>query len=165
MSTSEEPQATPSETYTGLRNMALGLTPQHVGAEASTGAARPYGMLMETGYPKAVVTLATFASGDASLYFSNGGAILGGEGHESVRRAACQFVAASEHFLAIMAETTEYPLPGLGRTRFYVLTAAGIFTAEAGERDLGEGKNELSPLFHGGHRVITALGLIAQAPR
>jgi hypothetical protein len=49
MSTSEEPRATPSEIDTGLRNMALGLTPQRVGAGASPSATRPYGMLMETG--------------------------------------------------------------------------------------------------------------------
>ena len=137
--------------------MALGLTPESVGVEAEAGPARPYGILMETGYADAVFTLAAFCTGDASLYFSNGGGLVGGVGHAAVRAAASQFVASAERFLPSLAATADYPLPGPGRTRFYVLTTTGTCTAEADQRALGEGRNELSPLFHAGHRVITEL--------
>jgi hypothetical protein len=65
-------------------------------------------------------------------------------------------------FLIQDGENHRISLPELGRARFYVLTAMGIFTAEASERDLGEGRSELSPLFHAGHRVITELRLVTQ---
>jgi hypothetical protein len=159
----EEQGLTPAQIYVGLREHMLSLTPEQVGVEAVPGVVQPYGLLMETGYPKGTVTLVAFTTGDASLYFSNGGGILGGEGHETVRAAAIPFVAAAEPFIPSMVRTTEYPLPESGKTRFYVLTSEGIFTAEDDTQKLGEGRSELSSLFHSGHRVITELRLVVQS--
>jgi hypothetical protein len=120
---------------------------------------------METGHPKAVVTLAAFDSGDASLYFSNGGGVLGGIGHETVRTAAVSFVESSRALLPSMSKTQETPLPPVGVVRFYVLTGDGIFTAEAPENELGNGGSCLSPLFYAGCDVITQLRLVTETPR
>jgi hypothetical protein len=48
-------------------------------------------------------------------------------------------------------------MPSVGRVRFFLRTFAGTLTAEADEEDLGEGRHPLSPLFHAGHEVITAV--------
>jgi hypothetical protein len=41
--------------------------------------------------------------------------------------------------------------------RFYVRTFTGTFVGEADEQDLGYNRHALSPVFHAGHAVITAV--------
>jgi hypothetical protein len=154
-----------AEVYPGLRKLALGMTPRLLGIKITPGGAQPYGILMETGYPTGVATLTAFSSGDASLYYSTGGGVIGGIAHETVRAAARQLVASSHDFLPAMVKTTAYPLPALGQTRFYVLTTKGIYTAEASETDLGMRQSKLSPLFYRGQAVITELRLIVEKRR
>src|SRR5438874_9737352 len=95
-------QPDPAEVYRELRSHALGVGPEDDGVELPGGENQPYGVLMETGYPNGVATLVAFASGDASLYFSTGGGIIGGIGHEAVRVAAQHLVGCSKQFLPEM---------------------------------------------------------------
>jgi hypothetical protein len=51
-------------------------------------------------------------------------------------------------------------LPAEGNTRFYFLTFDGIFTVEAKEDDLGNGRLPLSPFFYNAHEVITQARIV-----
>ena len=51
--------------------------------------------------------------------------------------------------------------PSDGMTQFVAVTPEGVRGAVAAEEDLGEGRHELSPLFHAGHDVITQIRLEA----
>jgi len=139
-----------------LRQQALTVTAAAVGV-APTAAPGCFVVLMETGYPQAVATLAVFVDGTTSLYFSNGGGIIGAGAHEAVRTASAAFLARADADFAHFTETTETPLPAVGRVRFYVRTPAGTLAAEAGEQDLGQDRHVLSRVFHAGHAVITAI--------
>jgi len=110
---------------------------------------------METGYPEAVASLVAFADGSVSLYFSNGGGVIGAGGHQVVRDAADGFLEAAEACCSQLQAAPDAPLPATGRTRFYVRTFAGTVTAEVDEQELGEGHHSLSPLFYAAHEVIT----------
>ncbi len=112
---------------------------------------------METGYPEAVVTLFALSDGTASLYFSNGGGLIGAGQRERPAVAARSLVAFASHALVHLEPTVSYPLPQPGHTRFYVLTSAGVCTAEAIEEDLGENRHVLSPLFYSAHELISEL--------
>ncbi len=112
---------------------------------------------METGYPEAVATLAVFAEGSTSLYFSSGGGVIGAGEHESVRETHGPFFAEAEARLGAFTKATDTPLPTEGRVRFYVRTFRGTLTADALEEDLGEMRHELSDLFHAGHSVLSAV--------
>ena len=112
---------------------------------------------METGYPQAVATLVVFADGTTSLYFSNGGGIIGAGAHASVRAAGAQLLAVAEQHLATLEKTAATPLPAVGQVRFYVRTFDGTLTAEAKEQDLGARRHALSGLFLAGHAVIAAV--------
>jgi len=114
---------------------------------------------METGFPEGTATLVSMSDGSASLYCSGGGGVIGGIGHETVRRAATAFVGLAGHHQSNMTATKTFPLPRAGRTIFYVLTDSGVFSAEADENDLGEQRHALSPLFYAGQDVITQLRL------
>ena len=147
----------PAEAFIGLRNQVFSASPKSTGIEV-TSTTEPWGVVMETGLPEAVVTLVSLKDGTASLYFSNGGGIIGGGEHKHVNAIAKKFVSSSGDFIALMEKTTTYPLPTVGKVRFYILTESGVFSSILiSEDDLGEGKNEFSKLFYSGHELISAL--------
>ncbi len=115
---------------------------------------------MEIGYLEGTATVLSLSDGSASLYFSGGGGVIGGIGHESVRQAATTFVRTAGEYQAGMNATKIFPLPRAGRTVFYLLTDSGVFTADAAENDLGEERHTLSPLFYAGQDVITQLRIV-----
>jgi hypothetical protein len=147
--------------YADLRTQALTGSRAAFGLDATSPDAPAWGVLMETGFPEGTATLVSMSDGSASLYFSGGGGVIGGSGHESVRRVAAAFVRLAGTQQAGMIATKAFPLPRTGRTVFYVLTDSGVFSADADENDLGEQRHTLSPLFYAGQEVITQLRLVA----
>ena len=143
---------TPADGYLQLRAKALAQTPTSLGFTDNT-----VGVLMETGYPRAVATLVAFADGSASLYFSNGGGMIGAGQHPEPAAAAKSLVEIAGANLSRFALTSEFPLPTLGRTRFFVVTAHGVLTAEAADDDLGNNRLPLSPVFHAAHALIAEM--------
>ena len=147
----------PAEVIRELREQVLSLPASEAGISSAPGHERVWSVLMETGYPKAIVSLVTVADGTTSLYFSNGGGIIGAGQHPPVRAAADAFIAAANMYAEQLAPASEHPLPAVNRVRFYARTYDGLLTAEADERELGENRHPLSPLFHLGHAVIAAV--------
>ena len=146
------------QTYKGLRELALKISPEDFGLKRDDDRIAAYGVLMEFTLPKATVTLTSYSSGDASLYFSTGGGILGGIGHETVRNAARQFVSSAQTFLSKMKEAASFPLPPTGVTHFYVLTNHGTYgSPELISDDLRNSKGEFFALFAAGQDVITEI--------
>lgn len=144
----------PEDVYMSLREAALRKNPQELFLPDGLKADEPYGALMEMSIPNSVVTLACFADGDAGIYYKTGGGMKGGGSHETVRRAAKQFIALSHRALPRMIKTETHPLPESEKVRFYVLTQKGTFTTEANRQALGGSENELSALFYGGQDVV-----------
>src|ERR1700677_1402473 len=74
--------------YLSLRSSAIGRTPEELGLEPASDPSVAYGVVMDWGMATpgglktAVATLTSFSSGDASLYLSTGGGVIGGIGHE-----------------------------------------------------------------------------------
>jgi hypothetical protein len=152
----------PESVIKGLRNKFLTTKPQELGFSQKDSKPLAWGIFMEIGYPEALATLISFRDGQASLYLGTGGGVIGGIGHEKVRRAAIAFVEESEKYLNSMTKTESFPYPAVGQVKFYVRTFNGVFTAEADEAELGEGKHKLSPLFYSGQEVLTQLRLVSE---
>ena len=144
-----------------LRKRALHLVPAEVGIQ--TTAHEAWGVVMDTTYPQGSATLVSLIDGTASIYFSGGGGVIGGGAHEAVVNAAQSFVQQASRSLNHLGESPNEELPPVGYTRFFVLSPVGIRFAEALENDLGEGRHDLSPLFHAGHEVITQLRILSEA--
>ena len=151
---------TPQENYIGLRDLALSAKVTDFPDIDKAGKHGVYGVLMETGHPEAVVTLATFITGDTSLYFSSGGGMIGGMGHETVRQAAIELNKKADSFIPNCKKTTSFPSPQQGQTVFYILSEEGIFTAKAMDDDLADKKSNLWPLFAVGQDVITEFRIV-----
>ena len=142
--------------YVGLRNQVLGLSLSSIdfsGKNENSNLA----LVMETGYPEAISTLVAVADGSASLYFSNGGGIIGAGEHEAVRSISTTIVMASSEFLDHMKLTTSFPFPKVGHVRFFLVKGNGVFTSDSNEDDLGNSREQLSPLFFACHSLITAI--------
>ena len=121
-----------------------------------------WGVLMEIGFPDAWASLVTLADGSASLYTSKGGGVIGGGGHESVRRAAMNVCAVAAPLGAFSEKVTEFPHPGAGRIRFYVLTMDGVRTAEDSAEALRSKDHPLNSLFVAADQAMTELRQASQ---
>jgi hypothetical protein len=149
----------PTEVYLDLRKQILSLMPTQV--DSLLEPSEPIvGMLMETGYDDAVVTLVTGADGTVSLYFSNGGGMIGLGQHEGPRTAALEFLGFAGKFISRAKPATKFELPSRGSTNFIFITKTGIYSATALEKDLGNNRLPLSPLFHKAHEVISQARLV-----
>ena len=153
-----------ADIYRDLRQQVFSLDPSKIGVNLSSSNS-VWGVVMETGYPEAVVTLVALADGTVSLYFSNGGGIIGVGQHEGPRKASSEFLTFSNQFLGQALPTKTFPLPSQGNTRFYFLTSGGILTAESKEDDLGNNRLPLSPLFHKAQEVIAQARMVDEKMR
>ena len=155
-----QPQSTlPAEVSSDLRSMVLGLTPKEIGLSQESSAGSVWGVVMETGMERGYYTLVVLADGTTSLYFSNGGGIIGAGEHESVREASQEFLAAGNSSAHAAASAPSTAPPANGATTFFFLTFDGLRSYTAPEGELGEKRDQLAPLFHAGHAVITQLRL------
>jgi hypothetical protein len=139
-----------------LRNMVLD-TPQEQDV-----------VMMDIGKWGVVVSVMSTSLGDASLYLSFGGGVLGGFDHENVREAAKAFVAdvkaAVGGSASPFAITTDHPYPEVGEVRCYFRTAETLHVAAAEVRDIEAKRSELWPLWIAGQNVIAQLRLISPGP-
>lgn len=152
-----KPKPDPAEAVRALRQQALTIDAAQLGLAPDARRAHVWGVVMETGYPEAVASLVVFADGTTSLYFSNGGGIIGAGEHASVSAASEALLTAAEAHLARLTPVGATPLPAVGRVRFHVRTFTGTLGAEVSEAEAGEGQHPLSPLFYAAHEVITAV--------
>lgn len=146
-----------------LRDQLLRSSPAELGV--TPRANEPYVAVMDIAYPSAVVSVVTASTGDASIYFSTGGGVIGGIGHETVRTAAIAFVEATGREAKLLANSTEQGHPPAGHVRFLSRAADGLRSATAPEEELTSGTHPLSPLYLRGQEVITQLRLVTENPQ
>jgi hypothetical protein len=147
----------PAQMMRQLREQALRVTAADLELIPTAARPRVWGAIMELGYPTGIATLMSLAEGTTSLYFSNGGGVIGAGEQVAVREAAESFLNAVEDHLADFPAVETTPTPRIGRVRFYVRTFDGTLGLEATEEELGQNLHPLSPVFHAGHAVITAI--------
>lgn len=148
----------PAEVYLGLRQQVLDLAPEQLG-DWLPADAPVLALLMETGYPEAVATLVAVADGSTSLYFSNGGGVIGAGAHPSVAEANRRWLETALELLPELSPLASPPLPNEGMTQFVAVTRDGLRGATIVEQELGGGEHDLSPLFYAGQDVITRIRL------
>jgi len=140
--------------YLELRKKAFSVSPKDLKlTENKIG--KVYGVLMETGFPESICTLTAFAEGSVSLYFSNGGGMIGIGEHEAPRKIALDYINNSKEYLKFSSKTKVFPNPIIHETIFYFLTFDGVYTFRDSEENFGNYKNDLSKLFHKAQELIT----------
>ena len=159
-STSADPYQT-KDIYLGLRDRAFQSTAKELGVDVKKEEA--FGVLVDIGMREAAVTVAVFKTGDASLYFSNGGGQIGGIGHEEIRNAVYRVIVKANGEVARMKTTTEFPVVQRGRIRVYVLTPNGVLLDEADEARIFKTDSPASVLFAAIQDVISGFRHLPQA--
>jgi hypothetical protein len=117
-----------------LRDMLLTAKPSAFHIEPVDELPHVWGALMEMRMSGVTVSLAAVADGTTSLYFSNGGGIIGGGEHESVRAANRKLLTFIETGLDLFVPM-ERPLEVIDRAvSFAVLTHDGLRGARDQEK-------------------------------
>lgn len=117
---------------------------------------------LEGGGSFSVVAL---SDGNASIYLSTGGGIIGGFAHPAVVNAVTSFVGFSNAHRSNFTATTSYPLPTSGQVRFYGISDAGVYTYSASTSALEKNNHSMHQLFYKGHLVIAALRQTAESKK
>ncbi len=133
--------------YQKLRDEAF-----HWNSQAPEGALR--GVIMETGYEHGVITLAAMSDSSISIYFSHGAGMIGAGSHDRPAAAARNLAVGVARNIEEFKKSSDTNLPKPGEVKFFVLVDRDILTASAQEKDLGENRHKLSPVFHAAHAVM-----------
>jgi len=150
----DETQATSKE----LREMVFSLKASDIGINRENFPFPVWGVVMESGFDDSgYFTLVVLADGTVSFYLSNGGGIIGAGTHKNVRKPAGKFLIDSKDFYSKAKPVSAHSSPNANQMSFYFLTDDGVLKYNAQEIELGEDRDQLSPLFHIGHVVITEL--------
>jgi hypothetical protein len=143
--------------YEGLRNMALQATPGQMGLNPDADPSTVYGMVMDWPVTKGIITLVCFSTGDASMYTSTGGGMIGGGMQDAIKKTAKEFVQKAQDYLKLATKTDSTELPDAGRLQFCFLTPSGIFVGRESFSQIENDKSAWLPLFVQANEVITAL--------
>lgn len=149
--------ADPAGTMRKLRDQALSVSAHDLEITPTERRPQVWGAVMELGYATGIATLMALSEGTTSLYFSNGGGVIGAGEDETVRLASEAFLDAVEAHLDRFPRVEATPTPRIGRVRLYVRTFEGTFGAEATDEELSGRVHPLSTVFYAGHAVITAI--------
>jgi len=152
----QTPPGPPESITSDLRSMVLNLSPDEIGITRENFPHQVWGVVMETGMDAGFYTLVVLADGTTSLYFSNGGGIIGAGEEPEVQEASRQFIGWGNRLLGPAGSAPSTQPPAKGSTKFFFLTFDGIRSYTAPEIELGEERDSLAPLFHAGHAVIAA---------
>ena len=142
--TSMAADTTPAQMSDELRSMVLNLNPNDIGVTQENFPHAVVALMMKTGFPEDSFTLSSVADDSTSLYFSNGGGIIGGGEHENVREASGYLISVAQQFYQKAQQVSVFPKPEAGRVIFYFITFDGVRSYSALEDDLGNEKDELS---------------------
>ena len=156
----------PAPVYLQLREKLFATKPADLRLAPRPSLEHVWGALMELGVKGGSATVVSIADGTTSLYFSNGGGVLGGHAHSDVRKATARLLIRMERALAALLPGDPAPLPAEGEVHFVALTYAGVYIATASEADLrtGTGTHALAGVYAAGHDVITQVRLTAAKP-
>ncbi len=149
-------------TYEAMRYMALQVKPKDLNLSFETDKIIVYGMVLDWEMNGAIATTVAFQTGDASMYLSTGGAIIGGGTHEKVSDAAKMWVAIAQQYQQQAKPTTETPLPEANSVIIYFITNTGLYTASENVSNLEDKSSYWLPLFTEANKVITELRKIDQ---
>ncbi len=148
---------TKENAFEGLRNMAFSAIPEQLGLSLPTDNTVVYGVIMDWQMGEATASTVAYQTGDASLYLSSGGGVIGGGQHQNVNSSVKQFVSLAQTFLDKTTKTETTPLPSTDEVKFYLLTNHGIFVGQEQMKNFENNSSTWLKLFEEGNNVLTEL--------
>jgi hypothetical protein len=149
------------QVFDDLRLRALKLQPQDLDLKLQGEQTVVYGVVMDWDMPEGVATLVAFSSGDASLYNSRGGGVIGGVEHANVEKAAKNLVKKAQDYVKKAKQTEAASLPERNHVGFYLLTNKGRFYFEENMENFENQSSSFYSFFEEANKVITELTIVA----
>jgi hypothetical protein len=143
--------------YEELRNMAFKVTPEQLALSIPKDKTIVYGVVMDWEMGGATATTVAYQTGDASLYLSSGGGVIGGGQHKNVNSASKQFVSLAQTFLEKTAKTEKASLPTTNEIKFYFLTNKGVYVGQEQIKNFENNSSLWQKLFEEGNNVLSEL--------
>ena len=145
-----------------LRNMALTVTADQLGLQIPDEQTTVYGIVLDWDLGDGVATVSAYQTGDASMYLSSGGGVIGGGQHESVKNTVFPYVSKGQDYLDKATKTETTALPDKDCVIFYLLTNKGIFMAQESMEKIKAETSDWFLLFEEANKVMTELRLISE---
>jgi len=145
-----------------LRRMALTTPVSKLGFSSDSDFPTVYGVLTEWDLGGVTATVMSMRDGTASLYTTSTFGIIGGQGHESVLKAAIRYVELAKQYVDSSKPVTDFPYPKSGQVYFYILTYDGVRLCIGDEHAIESGSDPTRPLFAAAQDVLTELRLIME---
>ncbi len=145
-----------------MRLKQLTTPPSELSQKPTSEFPRVCAVLMDWPIEAGTVTVVARTTGDASVYTDGTFGVLGGIGHESVRRAATNCVRVAQRHFEPATATMDYPYPKAGRVRFYLVGYDGVRVIDGDLEAVRTGKDKCSDLYEAAQSVITELRMITQ---
>ena len=145
--------------YAELRSLAFRRGPKKCGLRLPPGR-HVWGGLMELGMPVGTATLACLLDGNASLYLSSGGGVIGGLSRDAMVGTVDRFMSVLMHDVGLLtpapANLLPHP-PTEGWVQFVAYVDGQPPAAAIRSDDALKAGDVLAPLFAAGHAVIAQL--------
>jgi len=159
---SQAPSKAPAEMMKEMRLQWLTKKPPTASEEKKDEIAA---VVMDWPLDEATVTVLASSGGDASIYTTGTFGVLGGIGHESVRKAALAFVECARKHRALATPTTDFSYPDRQTIRFFFVTAEGVQSVSFNSAQVEKTGTEAYDLYSHGQIVLTELRQITQKQR
>jgi hypothetical protein len=147
--------------YNDLRNLALSATAEQMG-QLSNEKTEIYGVIMDWGLGEGTATLVAFKTGEASLYFSSGAGIIGGGGHDNVKREIAEYIKMAEGYLVNTSRTETTLLPSANEIKFYFLTNKGKYSGVEKMKNIESEKSDWLNLFEEANKLIAEIRIASE---
>ena len=149
--------------YLGLRQQAISIKPEQLQLTIPNNKETAFGVVVDLGMDSGSATIVSFVSGDASLYTSAGGGIIGGGVlRKDVSAAAINFVSVAQNYFSQMSTSYNLNVPADGYIKFYILTNKAIYSSENKESEITNPDSVWTELFYAANDLLTQLRLGAE---
>jgi hypothetical protein len=156
----------PREMSAELRLLALKSTPSSLGLDPTSFARTAWGTVIDISRTQGgTMSIACLAGGSTSIYFSEGGGLIGAGSNAAVAAAAGELLNdASNRLLAAPSNQTA-ELPPAGSVAFIGLFSSGRHRATEAESVLAGGKSPFSQTYRLAQQVFAAVQRAQPASR
>ncbi|MBN1665991.1 MAG: hypothetical protein JW862_02850 [Anaerolineales bacterium] len=151
-----------SEEYIAYRDRALRITPSDVGVPDQFDPQMPFGVIFDFYLDNDLTTATAYANGDASIFFENGGGVLGGSTYEIVRNAALEVIIAGADVYPLAEPATGTPYPQPGQVGVYLMALDGVRFIDGQASDLTSGTEPLAELYQAVQNLTEQLRKISE---
>ena len=148
--------------YEEMRNMAFKVKPEELGLSLPKDKVVVYGLVMDWEMDGAIATTVSYQTGDASLYLSTGGAVIGGGQHQNVNSTAKKFVVFAQTFLDKATKVETHALPENKEVIFYFLTNKGIYAGKDKMENFENNSSVWIKLFEEGNNLLAELRKVSE---